>query len=63
MYIRSKFEIHCTLWSPSKPAEIDDLERIQKLFTSKIEGLENLSYQILKGLNYTVQKEEETDIW
>ena len=43
-YIRSKLDYCSTIWSPSGQAEIDQLERIQKHFTSKIEGTESLNY-------------------
>ena len=43
-YIRSKLDYCSTIWLPSGQAEINQLERIQKNFTSKIEGMELLNY-------------------
>ena len=42
-YIKSKLDYCSTIWSPSGQAEINQLERIQKHFTSKIEGTEFLN--------------------
>ena len=43
-YIRSKMEYCSLVWSPSQKKDIDRLERVQKNFTSKIDGLEHLNY-------------------
>ncbi|CAL4181195.1 unnamed protein product, partial [Meganyctiphanes norvegica] len=43
-YIRSKIEYCCSVWSPTLQKEINELERLQKTFTSKIKGMENLDY-------------------
>ena len=43
-YIRSKLEYYCLVWSPSQQSDINKLERIQKNFTSRISGMENLNY-------------------
>ena len=60
-YIRSKLEYCCSVWSPSLQKEINELERIQKTFTSKIKGLENLDYhQRLKSLKlYSLERRRE----
>ena len=44
-YIRSKLDYCSTIWSPSSQTEINKLEKIQKHFTSKTEGMELLNYQ------------------
>merc|ERR1712002_1275393 len=43
-YVRPHLEYSSCLWSPSKIKNIEDLESIQRSITSKIEGLEQLSY-------------------
>ena len=43
-YVRSKVEYCSVIWNPWKKEDIDRLERIQKNFTSKIKGMENLDY-------------------
>ena len=60
-YIRSKIEYCCSVWSPSLQKEINELERIQKTFTSKIKGMENLDYhQRLKALKlYSLERRRE----
>ncbi|CAL4235595.1 unnamed protein product [Meganyctiphanes norvegica] len=53
---------YCSLiWSPSQKKDIDKLERVQKHFTSRIEGLENLNYhQRLKKLKlYSLERRRE----
>ena len=42
-YIKSKLEYCSFVWSPWHQKEINKLERIQKIFTSKIEGIEQQS--------------------
>ena len=50
--VRSIMEYCCPLWSPSKLGDIQALESIQRTFTSKIAGLNNIDYwQRLKKLN------------
>ena len=50
--VRPLLEYYCPLWNPGKVIEIQNLENIQRSFTSKISGLENLSYwDQLKKLN------------
>ncbi|MCP4483393.1 MAG: hypothetical protein GY823_02350 [Flavobacteriaceae bacterium] len=43
-YIRSKMEYCSLIWNPQKKEDIDRLEIIQKNFTSKISGLEEMNY-------------------
>ena len=60
-YIRSKIEYCCSVWSPTLQKEINELERLQKTFTSKIKGMENLDYhQRLKELKlYSLERRRE----
>ena len=43
-FIRSRLEYACPLWCPSKVEDIMNIESIQRHFTSKIEGCNELSY-------------------
>ena len=43
-YIRSKIEYCNLIWNIQKKEDINKLERIQKNFTSKIVGLEEMDY-------------------
>ena len=43
-YIKSKMEYCCIVWSPVQQTFINDLENIQKTFTKKISGMEDLDY-------------------
>merc|ERR1711874_836158 len=43
-YIKSKMEYCCIVWSPVSQKWIYELEKIQKTFTSKINGMEKLDY-------------------
>ncbi|CAL4209014.1 unnamed protein product [Meganyctiphanes norvegica] len=60
-YIKSKLEYCSLVWSPCHQNEINKLERIQKNFTSKIFGLDQLDYhQRLKKLNlYSLERRRE----
>ena len=62
-YIRSRLEYCCPIWSPSEKAqgEINEIERIQKSFTSRIRGMEGLDYhQRLKQLKlYSLERRRE----
>merc|ERR1711888_205015 len=50
-YIKSKLEYCSVVWSPSVKKGINDIEIIQRTFTKKIEGMEELNYhQRLKEL-------------
>ena len=53
---------YCSLiWNPQKKEDIDRLERIQKNFTSKISGLEEMNYhERLKRLGiYSLERRRE----
>ncbi|CAL4119814.1 unnamed protein product [Meganyctiphanes norvegica] len=60
-YIKSKLEYCSLVWAPWHQNEINKLERIQKFFTSKIYGLDQLDYhQRLKKLNlYSLERRRE----
>ena len=60
-YVRSKLEYCSLVWNPWKKEEIDKIERVQKNFTSKIEGMEKLNYhQRLKKLRmYSMERRRE----
>ena len=60
-YIRSKMEYCCSVWSPTLQGEINELERLQKMFTSKIQGMEDLDYhQRLERLKlYSLERRRE----
>ena len=60
-YIRSKLEYCSLVWSPSQQKYINKLERVQKNFTSKIEGIEHLNYhKKLKKLKlYSLERRRE----
>ena len=50
--VRSKLEYCCPLWDPSAISDIQKLENVQRLFTSKVAGCEDLTYwERLKLLN------------
>ena len=60
-HIRSKAEYCCIVWSPTNKQEISKIERIQKSFTNKIEGMEDMNYhQRLKSLKlYSLERRQE----
>ena len=60
-YIRSKLEYCCSVWSPVQQGVINEIERVQKSYTSKIEGMEGLDYhQRLVKLNvYSLERRRE----
>ena len=60
-YIKSKMEYCCIVWSPVSQKWIYELEKIQKSFTSKINGMEELDYhERLKKLNlYSLERRRE----
>ena len=60
-YIKSKLEYCSILWSPWQQNEINKLERVQKNFTNKIDGMEHLNYHArLKRLNlYSLERRRE----
>merc|ERR1711888_108032 len=43
-YIKSKLEYCCIVWSPVEQKYINELEDIQKIYTKKIDGMEDLNY-------------------
>ena len=60
-YIKSKMEYCCIVWSPVSKKWIYELEKIQKSFTSKINGMEEFDYhERLKKLNlYSLERRRE----
>merc|ERR1711894_568152 len=60
-YIKSKLEYCSTVWSPIERKGINDIENIQRTFTKKIEGMEELNYhQRLKELKkYSMERRRE----
>ena len=60
-YVRSRLEYCSLVWNPWKKEDIDKLERVQKNFTGKIEGLEKLNYhQRLEKLDmYSMERRRE----
>ena len=50
--VRSLVEYCCPLWNPVKIGDIQELESVQRVFTSKIAGMKDLPYwDRLKKLN------------
>ena len=43
--IQSRLDYCSQLWSPSLQSEIEKIEDVQRQFTKRIEGMENLPYQ------------------
>ena len=60
-YIRSKLEYCCLVWSPSQQGDLNKLERVQKNFTSRIIGMENLNYhqRLSKMKLYSLERRRE----
>ena len=60
-YIRSRLEYCSIVWSPTAQGDINKLERLQKSFTARIDGMENLNYhQRLKELKlYSLERRRE----
>ena len=60
-YIKSRLEYCCVVWSPTAQTEINEIERIQKTFTKKLDGMENLNYhERLKELKlYSLERRRE----
>ncbi|MCP4487008.1 MAG: hypothetical protein GY820_06775, partial [Gammaproteobacteria bacterium] len=51
-YVRPKLEYGSEVWNPSYITHVENIERVQRSFTKRIPGLQNLSYeQRLKHLN------------
>ena len=57
-YLKSKLEYCCIVWSPKEQQYINKIEDIQRIFTSKIDGMESLNYhQRLKKLGmYSMER-------
>ena len=57
-YIKSKIEYCCIVWTPDQQNLINELENIQRIFTAKIKGMEELNYhERLKKLNmYSLER-------
>ena len=60
-YIKSRLEYCSIVWSPTSQEFINKIERIQKSFTAKIDGMENKDYhQRLKELKlYSLERRRE----
>ena len=43
-YILPLFEYCSSIWSPYKTADVDRIESVQRYFTKKLDGLNNLTY-------------------
>ena len=59
--IRSRLEYCCPLWNPLRIGDIQQIEGVQRTFTSKIKGCENLDYhKRLKHLGlFSLQRRRE----
>ena len=59
--VQSLLEYCCPLWSPTKVTDIQELERVQKIFTTKIAGMSDLNYwERLKKLSlFSLQRRRE----
>ena len=57
-FIKSKMEYCCVVWSPYQQNLINQLENVQRTFTSRIEGIQELDYhERLKKLNmYSLER-------
>ena len=57
-YLKSKLEYCCIVWFPREQQYINKIEDIQRIFTSKIDGMEGLNYhQRLKKLGmYSMER-------
>ena len=60
-YVRSKLEYACLCWRPTSINNIEKLEGVQKAFTKRIDGMDNLNYyERLQSLNlYSLQRRRE----
>ena len=60
-YIKSRLEYCSIVWSPTTQGDINKIERIQKSFTSRIEGMEGKNYhERLKELKlYSLERRRE----
>ena len=59
--VRRLVEYCCPLWSPTKVTDIQELENVQKIFTTNIAGMYELSYwERLKKLSlFSLQRRRE----
>ena len=57
-FIKSKMEYCCVVWAPYQQNLINQLENVQRQFTSRIEGIQELNYhERLKKLNmYSLER-------
>ena len=67
-YIKSKLEYCCIVWSPLQQTWIYKLEQIQNIFTSKINGMEELNNheRLKKNKHVQLRKEKSAlhdNIW
>ena len=44
-YVRPILEFNCSVWSPYLIKDIDQIEKVQKRFTKRVPGLQNLPYK------------------
>ena len=60
-YVRSHLEYCCPVWSPHQKGDIQKLEAVQRSYTAKMEGMDNLNYwERLKALKiYSLQRRRE----
>ena len=60
-YIKSKLEYCCIVWSPVRQEWIYELEKVQKSFTSRINGMEDLDYheRLRKLKMYSLERRRE----
>ena len=60
-YIKSKLEYCCIVWSPVRQEWIYELEKVQKCFTSRINGMEDLDYheRLRKLKMYSLERRRE----
>merc|ERR1712002_1376752 len=58
IFLRSKLEYCCLVWSPRQQQDINKIENIQRIFTKKIDGMKDLNYhERLKKLNmYSLER-------
>ena len=62
--VRCKVEYCCPLWNPSKITDIQTIENIQRQFTRKIAGLNQMDYweRLRKLKLYYLYSDEENSI-
>ena len=59
--VRSLLEYCCPLWSHTKVTDIQELENVQKIFTTKIAGISELNYweRLKKLFLFSLQRRRE----